>query len=90
MDLCIINFLSKFIQYNQSTKQKFVDDKFKNLIRNVLERTESKLKNGLLSIVNIGDEYKNLTRLYQVFDFDEKKIFEKKFNDLILEKYFYN
>ena len=90
MDLCIINLLCNHILYNQSTKQKFLDNKLKDLIKNVLNTVEEKIKLDLLPISILGEEYKNLNRLYNVFDFDEKRAYEKKMNNVILEKYFNN
>ncbi len=86
MDLSIINVFARYIIYCQSTKQQFNNNNFENLVKEIIAKVENKIVNNEITVIDLGQEYKNFTKLFSVFEEKEQKEWETKINNIILEK----
>lgn len=86
MDLGIINVLARHIIFYQSSKQQFIEEKFKTLVKQILEKVHNQMINNKITVSDLSEEYKNLTKLFSVLEDKEGQELEIKFNNLILEK----
>jgi hypothetical protein len=87
LDLCIVNMLSKHVQYNKSIKQNHIDNKLLNFTKVVLDKIEKKFRNDALSFVELASIYKDIIKLSDVFGLGECRNIEKMINDIVLDKY---
>jgi hypothetical protein len=86
MDLSLINVIARYIIFCQSTKQQFINNDFKNLVKEIIAKVENKIVNNEITVTDLGQEYKNFTELLSVFEEKEQKEYETKINNIILEK----